>query len=99
MAKHDGKVQGVALNGPQAMALGLGMAAAEAAGDFARLGGYVATGDDWQRVTRAITDAALAMVLLVEDWEATTDEQAEGAARDLGVRAVRELLGPPPAAN
>lgn len=39
------------------------------------------------------------MVALVEDWAAVSDEQLEGAARDLGVRVLREVLGPAPMAH
>jgi hypothetical protein len=98
-ATRDGGARVVALNAAQGMALGLGLAAAEAAGEAARLGGYRATADEWRVVTNAITGATLAMVALVEDWSALTDEQLEDAAADLGVRVLRELLGPPPMAH
>ncbi len=100
MATHDDGAQLARVNAREAMALGLGLAAAEAAGEATAIGGYTLTPEDAQRVTRGISEAVLAMVALVENWSETTDEQLEEAARDLGFRVVRNVLGAPPwAAN
>ncbi len=93
--KSDGRA--VAVTAHQAMAIGLALAAAEAAGEAAALGGYTLSPEEQRTITRALSGAALAMVALVEDFAVVTDEQLEGAARDLGVRIVREVLGPPAA--
>jgi hypothetical protein len=86
------------LVGMQVMALALGAVAARAAGEAAALGGYHRpTPAEAQRVSRALPEAVLAMVAAVADWSVVTDEQLEGAARDLGVRVVRAVLGPPSA--
>jgi hypothetical protein len=93
--KADGRVQLGGLNAVQGMAFGLGIAAAEAAGEAAAIGGYRPTEAEAQRLSRALREAVLAMVALVDDWAAVSDEQLEGAARDLGALVVREVLGPP----
>ncbi len=98
-APKDAPARLVGLNAAQGMALGLAIAAAEAAGEAAALGGYKPTAEEVARLDRALSQAAIAMVLLVDDWAATTDEQLEAAARDLGVRVLRAVLGPPPMAN
>jgi hypothetical protein len=86
------------LVGMQVMALALGAVAARAAAETAALGGYHRpTPAEAQRVSRALREAALALVAAVGDWAVASDEQLEGAARDLGALVVREVLGPPSA--
>jgi hypothetical protein len=85
----------VTLNAYEGLALGLALAASEAAGEAARIGGYQPTHAQWGTVAKALAAAAFGMVALVEDWSAVTDEQLEGAARDMGVRVLGEVLGPP----
>lgn len=99
MAARDGQVRLFQVTALEGMALGLGLAAAEAAGAAARDGGYRPTHAEWREVSAALREAVTAMVLLVDDWAATTDEQLEGAARDLGARVLHEVLGPPPVLN
>ena len=83
------------MNPVQLMVLACSVAASDAAGEAARIGRYRLTAEGLERVTRALMDAVPAMVALVEDWGAVTEEQIEGAARDLGVLVLREVLGPP----
>jgi hypothetical protein len=97
--RDDGTVRPVVLTAAQVMAVELGCAAAESAAEAARIGGYELVEEQRRDLSRALSEAALMLVLQVADWSAVTDEQLEGAARDLGAMVVVEVLGPPPMAH
>jgi hypothetical protein len=97
MAKEGSGVRPVAMNAYRGMWLGLALAAAEAAGEAARDGGYKLTVEQLDRVNRAIREATFWLVVQVADWSETTDEALEGAARDLGELVLHAVLGPPAA--
>lgn len=99
MATRNGSARVVQVGPPELMALALMQVAATAAGTAARAGGYRPSDAQWRGVGRALSQGILAMVALVDDWRATTDEQLEGAAEDLAVRVLHEVLGPAPMAH
>lgn len=98
MARRE-NVRLLGLSAEQAMVLGVALAASEAAGEAAGLGGYKPTDAAWDRLRRAIEAAAFALVAQVDWTAAPSEEQLEAAARDLGLRVLREILGPPPMAH
>jgi len=96
VGKHDSRVRLIQVTGREALMLQLGMVAAAAAGAAARDGGYKLTDRQRQAFTRGLV---MAVQALVAESASASAEQLEDAARDLGMRFVGDVLGPPPAAN
>ncbi len=99
MASRDGNLRVAHLTPQQAMHLGLGIAAAGAAGDAARELGSRLTPENVARVNAAIREATGWMVAMVDDWAAATAEDLEAAARDVGVQVLHAVLGAPASVN